>query len=187
MPPSTGAKSIVVVVPPNSAAWLTRDAGSVSLASPSGTGIGQLQWTCGSMPPGMTTWPEASIVRPAPSAARLPGAPIATIFSPWTPISAFSAPVGRTARPPEITVSSIEVSPYSCGWSAASIRSERGCGEREAREDFVGRDVVDDEDEAAALVGIGPGIEPFRREHRVLRRLHDRRPVRAVGEARRGP
>ncbi len=57
MPPSTGAKSIVVVVPPNSAAWLTREAGSVSLASPSGTGIGQLQWTCGSMPPGMTIWP----------------------------------------------------------------------------------------------------------------------------------
>ena len=56
-------------------------------------------------------------------------------------------------------------------------------GEGEARENFVGRDVVDDKDEAAALVGIGPGIEPFRREHRVLRRLHDRRPVRAVGEA----
>ena len=44
----------VVVVPPNNAAWLTREAGSVSFASPSGTGIGQLQCTCGSMPPGMT-------------------------------------------------------------------------------------------------------------------------------------
>ena len=110
MPPSTGAKSIVVVVPPNSPAWLTREAGSVSFASPSGTGIGQLQWTCGSMPPGMTIWPAASTTRPAPSAARLPGAPIAAIFSPWTPISAGSAPEGSTAIPPVITVSSMRAS-----------------------------------------------------------------------------
>ena len=61
------------------------------------------------------------------------------------------------------------------------IRARRGEGK--PREDFVGRDVVDDKDEAAALIGIGPGIEPFRREHRVLRRLHDSRPVRPVGEA----
>ncbi len=42
---------------------------------------------------------------------------------------------------------------------------------------------MDDKDEAAALVGIGPGIEPFRREHRVLRRLHDCRPVGTIGKA----
>ena len=56
-------------------------------------------------------------------------------------------------------------------------------GEREAREDFVGRDVVDDEDEAAALVGIGPLIEPFGHEHRMLRRLYNSRPVRPIGKA----
>ena len=50
------------------------------------------------------------------------------------------------------------------------------------REDFVARDVVDDKDEPAAPVGVGPGVEPFRREHRVLRRLHDGRAVGAVGE-----
>ena len=68
-----------------------------------------------------------------------------------------------------------------CGPDRRSPRARRGEGE--TREDFVGRDVVDDKDEPAALVGVGPGVEPFRREHRVLRRLHDGRPVRAVGEA----
>ena len=57
-----------------------------------------------------------------------------------------------------------------------------GRGEGEAVEDLLGRDVVDDKDEPAAMVGIGPVGEPFRREHRVLRRLDDRRPLRAVGE-----
>jgi hypothetical protein len=88
-PPSTGAKSIVVVVPPCKAARLTRGAGSVNVgwATP-GIGIGQLQWTCGSMPPGMTICPAASTTRPAPSAARRPGAPVASMRSPLTPISA---------------------------------------------------------------------------------------------------
>src|SRR3954463_8008854 len=67
---------------------------------------------------------------------------------------------------------------------AGSPRSDkRWMRKGETVEDFVGRDVVDDKDEAAALVGIGPGIEPFGREHRMLRRLHDGRPIRAVGEA----
>src|SRR4051812_14540270 len=39
---------------------------------------------------------------------------------------------------------------------------------------------MDDKDEPAAPVFVRPGIEPFRREHRVLRRLYDGRPVRPV-------
>ena len=59
------------------------------------------------MPPGITIWPAASTVRPAPIAARLPAAPIAAICSPLMPISAGSGPVGRTARPPETMVSNM--------------------------------------------------------------------------------
>src|SRR5439155_15192351 len=54
--------------------------------------------------------------------------------------------------------------------------------ESEALEDFLGPDVVDDEDQAAAMVVVGPAVEPLRREHRVLRRLDDGRASRAVGE-----
>ena len=62
-------------------------------------------------------------------------------------------------------------------------RSEkRRLREGEAFEDRRDGDVVDDEDEAAAMVVIGPIGEPFRREHRVLRRLDDRRLARTVGE-----
>ena len=74
---------------------------------PGGIGIGQLQWTCGSMPPGITICPAASTVRPAPMPARLPAAPIAAICAPLMPISAGSGPVGRTARPPETMVSNM--------------------------------------------------------------------------------
>src|SRR5438067_8319419 len=49
-------------------------------------------------------------------------------------------------------------------------------------EDLLGRDVVDNEDEPAALIVVGPAVEPFRREHRVLRRLDDGRPSGAVGK-----
>jgi hypothetical protein len=49
-------------------------------------------------------------------------------------------------------------------------------------EDLIGRNVVDDKDKPAAAVGIRPVIEPFRREHRVLRRLHDGRSAGPVGE-----
>ena len=50
------------------------------------------------------------------------------------------------------------------------------------REDFAARNVVDDKDEAAAADVIRPGVEPFGREHRVLRRLDERRLVVAVAE-----
>ncbi len=58
-----------------------------------------------------------------------------------------------------------------------------GAGEGEVREDFGARDIVDDKDEAAALVGVGPVVEPLRRKHRMLGRLHDGWPLRPVGEA----
>ena len=99
-PSPTRAKSMIVVVPPCSAASLTRAGPSVIWCwVVPGTTIGQRQWTCGSIPPGMTICPEASTVRPAPIAARLPGAPIAAILPPATPISAgFRA--GRQHREP---------------------------------------------------------------------------------------
>ena len=49
-------------------------------------------------------------------------------------------------------------------------------------EDLPGWDVVDDKHEAAAMVAVRPAVEPFRREHRVLRGLHDRWAARPVGE-----
>ena len=49
-------------------------------------------------------------------------------------------------------------------------------------ENLLGRDVMHDKDEAAAMVRIRPAVEPFRREHRVLRGLHDRRPARPIRE-----
>src|SRR5205823_6178494 len=179
--PSTNAKSRIIVVPPKSAAWLTRSGPSVILGwvCP-GTGIGQRQWTCGSMPPGMTIWPVASTTRP-PSGARVPGAPIATIFSPWVPISAFSAPEGRTAVPPVMTKSSMGAVPL-CLVLQSRLADQGRRGEGEMPEDLLGRDVMHDKDEAAAMVRIRPAVEPFRREHRVLGRLHDRRPARPVGE-----
>ena len=72
LPSKARAKSISVVVPPNSAARLTTPGGSVRPAAPSGAGMGQEQWTCGSMPPGMTTQPAASISRAPSGSGRLP-------------------------------------------------------------------------------------------------------------------
>src|SRR3954469_22070637 len=57
------AKSMTVVVPPCSAARLTTAGGSVRPTVPSGFGRNQLQCTCGSMPPGMTILPVASMRR----------------------------------------------------------------------------------------------------------------------------
>ena len=88
-------------MPPYSAALLTCDGGAAKIGSLLGPPtIGMPQWICGSMPPGMTICPVASTVRPAPTAARLPGAPIAAIFPPETPISAASVEAGMTAVPP---------------------------------------------------------------------------------------
>src|SRR5205823_9222559 len=71
---------------------------------------------------------DLSIVRPAPTAARLPGAPIATIFSPATPISAGSAPVGSTAVPPETIRSNIAPLPLSLRASEIARSEEHTSG-----------------------------------------------------------
>src|SRR5258707_7086394 len=56
----------------------------------------------------MTIWPVASTIRrAAPADPRPPGAPIATIFSPATPISTAAVPPGMTATPPETIRSSM--------------------------------------------------------------------------------
>ena len=52
----------------------------------------------------------------------------------------------------------------------------------EMRKDFRRRNIVYDEHEPAASIFIGPVVEPLGLEHRVLCRLHDRRPIRSVGE-----
>ena len=50
---------MIVVVPPCNAAWLTRAGPSVIWCwVVPGTTIGQRQWTCGSIPPGMTICPD---------------------------------------------------------------------------------------------------------------------------------
>src|SRR5215471_5086352 len=51
------------------------------------------------------------------------------------------------------------------------------------RKDLGTRDVVDNEYQSAAAVVVGPVVEPFGREHRMLSRLHDSRALRAVGKA----
>src|SRR5271167_4696471 len=72
---------------------------------------------------------------------------------------------------------------------AGDISSTRGVpqgsvGESEMRENFGERNFVHDKDEAAAAIVPGPvlrpGVEPFRREHRMLCGLHHRRPFRAI-------
>src|SRR5580704_4508519 len=68
-------------------------------------------WMCGSMPPGMTICPAASTTRAAPTAARLPGAPIAAILPPLTPISTASVEAGITTVPPETIRSNIACPP----------------------------------------------------------------------------
>ena len=54
--------------------------------------------------------------------------------------------------------------------------------QRRKRRGFQPARCVDDKDEPAAAVIVGPVVEPFGREHRVLRRLHDRRPAGPVGK-----
>ena len=108
MPPSTGAKSIVVVVPPNSAAWLTREAGSVSLASPSGHRHRPVAMDMRVDAAGDDDLP-GGVDRCGRRRARrgCPARRSRRSFRPAMPISACSAPEGRTARPPVITVSSM--------------------------------------------------------------------------------
>ena len=72
-----------VVTPPNAAVRLAASGGCVKTsgvpAQCSGTGMPMCAW--GSMPPGTTILPVASITRAA-SAASVPGQPTATILSP---------------------------------------------------------------------------------------------------------
>jgi hypothetical protein len=75
-------KSIIVVVPPCTAALLTTSGGSVRPALPSGLGKCHLQCTCGSIPPGITILPVASIIRAFGGTGKLPLAATPTIFSP---------------------------------------------------------------------------------------------------------
>src|SRR5260221_4547049 len=180
------AKSSTVVVPPCSAARVTCSGGPLSmwLVTP-GTTIGQPQWTCGSMPPGMTICPLASIVRLAPMAAKPPGAPIATILSPEIARSASAGPDGSTAKPPVTTMSNMD------GPSEGGLRMPRGgrqqpepdgAGEGEPVEDSGARNRLHDEYEPAAPHAVGPALEPEPLLDGVLGALDHRRPLGPVGE-----
>src|SRR3984893_4407200 len=59
----------------------------------------------------------------------------------------------------------------------------RRCGKGESVEDLGPRDLVHDKYQPASPIGIWPCIEPLRWEQRVLRRLDDGRPLRAIGKA----
>src|ERR1700736_5501195 len=60
------------------------------------------------------------------------------------------------------------------------------CGKHESVEDLGPRDLVHDKYQPAAPIGIWPCIEPLRCEQRMLRRLDDGRPLRAIREAEHG-
>ena len=106
--PRSPAKSTTVVTPPNAAARLAASGGCVMTsgcpAHSSGTGMEIC--ACGSIPPGTTIIPRASMTRPA-SAASVPGHPTAAIVPPCTPISSVPTPSGVTTCPPLMTRSSM--------------------------------------------------------------------------------
>src|SRR5690242_16336664 len=163
------------VVPPNKAARLTCAGGSVYFGSASpGKRIGDRQWICGSMPPGMTILPVASTVRAA--AASEPGAPIMAILPPATPISATIAPFGNTQVPPDMTRSSITVPRCYVG-----CFHDRVSGDKPVQQ-HVGGNVADNEHQAATVIGIGPRVEPPRRIERMLHGVNLRRSLRVIGE-----
>src|SRR3984893_10867032 len=93
---------------------------------------------CGSTPPGMTICWMASTIRAAPTECRLPGAPIAAILPPATPISAGSEPPGMTAMPPVPIRSSIAPLPelaspivlivFALATPDAQLRPQSGAG-----------------------------------------------------------
>ena len=58
-----------------------------------------------------------------------------------------------------------------------------GVGEGKGVEDLGSRNFVHDKDETTSLILIGPIVEPFRGEQRVLCRLHDGRMLGPVGKA----
>src|ERR1700693_5908217 len=92
-----------VVVPPKSAARDT--CGGGALTEPAG--VFHLQWTCGSIPPGITIWPVASMTAWLSPSSHVPGGLTATIFLPELPISQVSTPSHVTTPSPRITKSSI--------------------------------------------------------------------------------
>src|SRR5258708_33582700 len=126
-----------------------------------GTTSGQLQWTCGSMPPGITYCPVASTVRAAPVAAKPPGAPIATILPPAIARWPASGPDGRTAKPPATMTSNMRTS-RGDGLGGLDRRRapRRRAGEGEPVEDSVERNRVHDEYQPAAAHTVRPSVEP---------------------------
>ena len=82
------AKSTMVVVPPKAAARLAASGDWVSTPGlpVHSWGTGVATWAWGSMPPGTTIFPEASMTRAA-SGPSTPGSVTATIFSPCTATS----------------------------------------------------------------------------------------------------
>ena len=114
------------VVPPKRAARLTCSGGAVRRLP--GPIMGASMWAWGSMPPGTTTLPAASMVRRTLSVIVL-GAVMATIFSPWMQTSQSPTPQGVTTWPPRIIKSSIVcVPPVGCGFCAAGPGLRRGGG-----------------------------------------------------------
>ena len=101
------AKSSKVVVPPYSAALLTTSGPAEYVELPSGIGICHLQCTCGSIPPGMTIFPEVSTHRFACSLGIALGFVIASIYSPFKTTSCMATPCGVTTVPPRRMVSNI--------------------------------------------------------------------------------
>src|SRR5204863_7636424 len=94
----------------------------------------------------MMIWPVASTIRrAAPAAPRPPDTPIATIFSPATPISTAAVPLGMTATPPETIRSSTACPPNQLPEREATSRWRLfpAC-QRSSRElEYVGRLVAE--------------------------------------------
>ena len=106
-PCMTRVKSMMVVVPPNSAARPTTEGPWVSVGSPLGTTTGQRQWVCGSMPPGMTILPVASTSRAPAESGKPPRSATATTLPPAIATSAGPMACGVTTQSPVMTRSTI--------------------------------------------------------------------------------
>ena len=104
-------KSMMVVVPPNSAALPTTEGPWVRVGVPSGTTTGQRQWVCGSIPPGMTILPRASISRAPAEIGKAPGAATATTLPPAIATSAGPMLCGVTTQSPVMTRSTMTPTP----------------------------------------------------------------------------
>jgi hypothetical protein len=104
-------KSIIVVVPPNSAARLTCAGPWVRPGVPSGLGRCQRKCTCGSIPPGMTILPAASISRAPCGTGKVPCTATAATRPPATATSAGPAPFGVTTQSPRMTSSTMTPPP----------------------------------------------------------------------------